>query len=102
MMFDWALQFNWFDDGNDDVPCLSGGLFAVTKKWWWEGGSYDDGMWMWGGENIEQSIRTWRCGGEIVIARDSRIAHYFRPKFPYTVNNTQVLTFSFSRACWSQ
>ena len=20
MMFDWSLQFNWFDDGNDEVP----------------------------------------------------------------------------------
>merc|ERR1719217_299865 len=90
MMFDWSLQFNWFDDGNDEVPVLSGGLFAVTKKWWHEGGEYDHGMGMWGGENIEQSIRTWRCGGEIYLARDSKVSHLFRPKFPYRINNTEV------------
>jgi glycosyltransferase involved in cell wall biosynthesis len=90
MMFDWSLQFNWFDDGNDEVPVLSGGLFAVTKHWWHEGGEYDHGMGMWGGENIEQSIRTWRCGGEIYLARDSKVSHLFRPKFPYRINNTEV------------
>jgi len=90
MMFDWSLQFNWFDDGNDEVPVLSGGLFAVTKKWWHEGGEYDHGMGMWGGENIEQSLRTWRCGGEIFLARDSKVSHLFRPKFPYAINNTEV------------
>ena len=31
MMFDWRLQFNWLDDGSDLVPCMSGGLFAITQ-----------------------------------------------------------------------
>jgi len=47
-------------------------------------------MMMWGAENIEQSIRIWLCGGEIYVARDSRVAHVFRPKFPYVVNNTEI------------
>ncbi|CAE8648408.1 unnamed protein product, partial [Polarella glacialis] len=51
---------------------------------------YDYGMSMWGAENIEQSIRIWLCGGEIIVARDSRIAHVFRSKFPYTINNTEI------------
>ena len=29
-----------------EVPVLSGGLFAVTKHWWHEGGEYDHGMGM--------------------------------------------------------
>eukprot|EP00913_Durusdinium_trenchii_P030825 g28870.t1 len=57
MMFDWTLFFNWFEDGSDVVPCMSGGLFAISKKWWHESGEYDYGMNMWGAENIEQSIR---------------------------------------------
>ena len=28
----------------------------------------------WGGENIDQSLRTWLCGGEIVYAEGSRVA----------------------------
>eukprot|EP00913_Durusdinium_trenchii_P011060 g10383.t1 len=75
MMFDWKLHFTWLDDGTDLVPCMSGGLFGITKRWWHESGEYDYGMNMWGAENIEQSIRIWLCGGEIFVARDSRIAH---------------------------
>ncbi len=90
MMFDWGLGFNWFDDGNDWVPIMSGGLLAITRRYWHESGEYDNEMLMWGGENIEQSIRIWLCGGEIVVARDSRISHVFRPSFPYAINHTQV------------
>lgn len=90
MMFDWTLFFQWFDDGNDLVPCMSGGLFGITRRWWHESGEYDYGMNMWGGENIEQSIRVWTCGGEIYVARDSKISHVFRSKFPYAINNTDI------------
>lgn len=90
MMFDWSLMFNWFEDFNDLVPCMSGGLFAISRQWWHESGEYDYDMMMWGAENIEQSIRIWLCGGEIYVARDSRVAHVFRSKFPYVVNNTQI------------
>jgi glycosyltransferase involved in cell wall biosynthesis len=90
MMFDWGMGFNWFDDGNDWVPIMSGGLLAITRRYWHWSGEYDNGMLQWGGENIEQSIRIWLCGGEIVVARDSRVSHVFRPNFPYAVNNTQV------------
>ena len=90
MMFDWSLGFNWFDDGNDWVPIMSGGLLAITRRYWHWSGEYDNGMLQWGGENIEQSIRIWLCGGEIVVARDSRVSHVFRPNFPYAINHTQV------------
>lgn len=90
MMFDWSLMFNWFEDFNDIVPCMSGGLFAISRQWWHESGEYDYQMKMWGAENIEQSIRVWLCGGEIYVARDSRVAHVFRGQFPYKVNNTEI------------
>ena len=35
-------------------------------------------------------LRIWLCGGEIVVARDSRVAHVFRRHFPYAVNNTEI------------
>lgn len=90
MMFDWSLNFKWFDDFNDLVPCMSGGLFGITRKWWHESGEYDYEMRMWGAENIEQSIRVWLCGGEIYVARDSMVAHVFRGSFPYEINNTEI------------
>jgi len=90
MMFDWSLSFSWFEDYNDLVPCMSGGLFGITRQWWHESGEYDYGMRLWGSENIEQSIRVWLCGGEIFVARDSVVAHVFRSRFPYKMNSTEL------------
>ena len=53
-------------------------------------GGYDDGMLEWGGENIEQSMRVWMCGGEIVVERGSQVGHiFFRPQ---PANKVQPLT----------
>lgn len=34
--------------------------------------------------------RTWLCGGRIVVAKDSFVAHAFREKFHYKVNGLDV------------
>lgn len=78
MMFDWNFEFNWYEDFTDTIPIASGGLYAITREWWEESGKYDPGMLEWGGENIEQSIRIWRCGGEIVAEKKSRVGHIFK------------------------
>ena len=54
-----------------DRSPMTMGMFATTKQWWQEIGGMDDGLLIWGGENIEISLRTWLCGGEIVVARES-------------------------------
>uniref|UniRef100_A0A0G4F6Y3 Glycosyltransferase 2-like domain-containing protein n=1 Tax=Chromera velia CCMP2878 TaxID=1169474 RepID=A0A0G4F6Y3_9ALVE len=77
MMFDWNFQFNWYDDGGDEVPIASGGILLIDKRWWVESGKYDPWQLEWGGENIEMSIRVWLCGGEIVVVRSSKIGHIF-------------------------
>ena len=85
MMFGWDFDFSWFDtaaqdiDGerDDEVPILSGGILLMSKRWWVEGGGYDAGMLQWGGENLEQSLRTWMCGGKIVVERDVVVGHVF-------------------------
>ena len=91
LIFDWKMDFIWYlDYTNDYVPIMSGGLLAITKKWFFESGEYDMGMLQWGGENVEQSVRTWLCGGEIVVATDSRVGHVFREVSPYAINTTQI------------
>lgn len=72
------VDFRWFDSEDDYVPIMSGGLLAMSKDWWWETKGYDEGMIGWGGENIDQSLRIWLCGGEIVQATDSQVAHMWR------------------------
>lgn len=94
MMFAWDFSFNWFDDDpSDEVPVLSGGILLMSRRWWVEGGGYDAGMLEWGGENLEQSMRTWQCGGEIVVERSAVIGHiFFRPLPPDKAHPMQVTT----------
>ena len=92
------VDFRWFDSEDDYVPIMSGGLLAMSKDWWWETKGYDQGMIGWGCENIDQSLRIWLCGGEIVQATDSQVAHMWRTndkpqtKAKYTVPEGSVNT----------
>ncbi|XP_022587310.2 polypeptide N-acetylgalactosaminyltransferase 2 [Cyclospora cayetanensis] len=91
MMFEWTFEFGWFEDLEEEIPLMSGGILAMTKEWWLESGKYDPGMLEWGGENLEQSMRLWMCGGEIVVDRRSEIGHIFsRPPKPNPGNRLVI------------
>jgi hypothetical protein len=80
----WNLDFNWVpDDGTDYMPSMAGHCFAFTKRWWEEVGGFDTGMYKWGCENIEFSLRTWLAGGSVEVVRGSVVAHWFKNKFNY-------------------
>jgi hypothetical protein len=66
------------------MPVVSGGLLGMSRRWWKETEGYDKQMAGWGGENIDQSLRVWLCGGEIVHAPASRVAHMWRNQDPRT------------------
>ena len=78
MMFDWTFDFSWFGDDSDDfVPISSGGILLMSRRFFLQAGQYDSGMLEWGGENIEQSLRTWQCGGRIIVEREAKVGHVF-------------------------
>lgn len=87
----WDADFKWFDSDDPYVPVLSGGLLGISKRWWNETGGYDAKMVGWGGENLDQSLRSWLCGGEIMMAKDAFVAHMWRvPSDPRTMARYRV------------
>ncbi|CAH0725674.1 unnamed protein product, partial [Brenthis ino] len=95
--FNWKLNFRWYRvperemsrRGGDRTaplrtPTMAGGLFAIDKDYFYKIGSYDEGMDIWGGENLEMSFRVWQCGGRLEIVPCSHVGHVFRDKSPYS------------------
>ncbi|KAF5402865.1 putative n-acetylgalactosaminyltransferase [Paragonimus heterotremus] len=97
--FSWNFTFRWelmkeerkenqppsscgyFDQWK--TPAISGGIFATWRQGFFELGGYDEEMDIWGGENIEISLRTWMCHGRLEIVPCSRVGHLYRPVHPY-------------------
>uniref|UniRef100_A0A672SUT5 Ricin B lectin domain-containing protein n=1 Tax=Sinocyclocheilus grahami TaxID=75366 RepID=A0A672SUT5_SINGR len=49
-------------------------------------GVLDEGMTIYGGENVELAIRVWLCGGSIEVVPCSKIAHIERAHKPYSLD----------------
>lgn len=47
------------------IATLVGCALAVDKEYFISIGGFDDGMNIWGGENIELGFRNWMCGGQV-------------------------------------
>lgn len=106
--FNWGLNFRWFPISRREIiasngeknrqgklkfteliqpfrtPIMAGGLFSIERDFFNQVGKYDAQMDIWGGENIELSLRLWQCGGQVKIVPCSHVAHIFRKSSPYT------------------
>ena len=88
----WSMDFVWKlapSDADETRPMATaatiGCALAIDRSFFFELGAFDDGMLIWGGENLELSVRAWTCAGGVHISPCSRVAHLFRRMLPYRV-----------------
>jgi polypeptide N-acetylgalactosaminyltransferase len=62
---------------------LPGGLMAIDRKFFLDLGGYDDGMEIWGGDNLEMSFKVWMCGGSLEFVPCSNVGHIFKDGHSY-------------------
>ncbi|XP_047658189.1 probable polypeptide N-acetylgalactosaminyltransferase 8 [Tachysurus fulvidraco] len=91
--FDWQMwcmyesfRPDWYSLNDPSAPGKSPsimGILVVDRNFLGEIGGLDEGMEIYGGENVELGIRVWLCGGSIEIIPCSKIAHIERAHKPY-------------------
>ena len=106
-IFDWELNYVWTVDSNADskrsplipVPTATiiGCTMVVNREFFFHQGAYDEDMYIWGGENLEISFRTWMCGGSIHVAPCSIVGHVFRKYLPYSFPHTDQVNLNMQR-----
>ena len=94
---DWKLLHFWIGPSDEEedkgssrsdafvTPTMIGCAFAIDRAFFYSSGAYDDKMKIWGGENVEMSVRIWRCGGSLLKSPCSRVGHVYRMQTPHSV-----------------
>nr|CDS34025.1 polypeptide N acetylgalactosaminyltransferase 14 [Hymenolepis microstoma] len=111
--FNWDLSFTWepmSDEEKDSLnthgrllnftwlslprptPVLAGSVIATLASPFKAFGAFDKNMSIWGGENIEISLRAWMCGGRVEIIPCSRVSHLFKSSHGYTFPDGKLST----------
>jgi len=96
----WNLSFAWAQLSDSEravraaiptaplrAPVMAGGVFAMRREAFFDLGAYDEGLEVWGGENVEMSVRVWTCGGQLLTLPCSRVGHIFRHSQPFSFPN---------------
>ncbi|KAM3609699.1 uncharacterized protein V6R79_018842 [Siganus canaliculatus] len=91
--FDWALWCMYESFSPDYYHLKDGslpgkspsvmGILVAERTFLGEIGLLDEGMKVYGGENVELGIRVWTCGGSVEVVPCSKIAHIERSHKPY-------------------
>ena len=83
LAFSWSLGQKGMSRRRERVapmqsPVMAGGLFVIDRKLFFDLGGYDPEMKLYGGEEMEISLRLWECGNTLECIPCSRVGHVFR------------------------
>lgn len=90
--FDWTLEYKWIfrhhleNDKRDDpfpLGVMTGGAYAIRKDYFFELGGYDEGLFIWNGENFELSFKLGLCGGQLLECPCSHVVHLSKTRAKY-------------------
>jgi glycosyltransferase involved in cell wall biosynthesis/predicted O-methyltransferase YrrM len=76
-----------------EVMTGQGSCWFTSREWNDQIGLLDEGVGSWGNVGIEVSLRTWLCGGSLILNRNAWQAHWFRRDeggFPYPMDGRRV------------
>lgn len=88
-----ALDMGWLAQSNTlcDVPFQPGGCQMLRRAQFLKLGGFDHKMRGWGSEDLELCIKVWRSGLRVRMQPARPIAHYFRERQPYPVDNFNIV-----------
>ncbi|NXA41680.1 GALT5 acetylgalactosaminyltransferase, partial [Eudromia elegans] len=104
-VFTWPMNFGWRQIPQEVIeknrmketdvircPVMAGGLFSIDRSYFFELGTYDPGLEVWGGENMELSFKVGGPGPPLEIIPCSRVGHIFRNDNPYSFPKDRIST----------
>ena len=84
----------------DPIPSatLIACALAMFRRHFFAMGAFDEDMAIWGGENIEVSLRYWMCAGGVHIIPCSHVGHVYRKYLPYGNPGTGIIEKNYQRS----
>ena len=92
---DISMRMKWLGasgEGPVDVPFICGCFLAMRRDTFEETGGFDEGMYQWGSEDAELSLRLWLSGYRCQAVPAAEVLHLFRDSFPYEVDHAGILS----------
>ncbi|XP_016956526.3 putative polypeptide N-acetylgalactosaminyltransferase 10 [Drosophila biarmipes] len=107
--FNWLLEIKELplyqgEEGLGSMPYrtpLLAGPLAIDRSYFWKLGGYDEGLDLWGGEQLEMSFKVWMCGGMLLYVPCSRVGQIRRgPMRPKTSPRSQARNYRRIAEVW--
>lgn len=99
---EWDLSIDWLAKRGHrpyEIPLAPGACMLLPREQFFALGGFDDGLWPWGYEDIELSLRAWLAGRVVGLDPETYVGHVFRKAFPYEVRNERLARNAYRVAC---